>query len=104
MSFYLKPVFSRGLFVYSGWPILAPFFDKDPFLHGFCSFEKTKNVFFSRISEEKTMKISDYDFFILVIFLQKREIFSLSLCTFYFSMIFYKQKPTYLEFYRKSVS
>ena len=44
-------------------------------MHGFCSSEKAKKGH-SRISEGKMTKISDFVFFIWVIFLQKREIFA----------------------------
>ena len=49
-----------------------------PFLHDFRPFLGARKGQ-SRISEEKMTKISDFVFFIWVIFLQKREIFAIFL-------------------------
>ena len=59
-----------------GGPFLRPlFFARALFLHDFRRFLGAKKGH-SRISEEKMTKISDFVFFIWVIFLQKREIFA----------------------------
>ena len=60
---------------YSG-ESFPPIFCRSPFLHGFWSSKKKQKRGHSRISEEKKTKISDYVFFIWVIFLQRREIFA----------------------------
>ena len=78
---------------YSGGPVpgpfLQPFLQELFFLHDFRRFLGEKKGH-SRVSEEKMTKISDFVFFMWVIFLQKREIFAY-FCLYF--QIFYVFNP-----------
>ena len=91
------------LFIAYGRALFEPLFCRGPFLHCFCPSEKAKSAH-SRISAEKMKKISDYVFFILVIFLQRRETFAYFCLYFQIFYVFNKLNPTYQQFNQKSVS
>ena len=80
-------------------PFLAPIFCRAPFCTVSAPPNKQKK---GRL--RKVTKISDYVFFILVIFLQKTEIFAYFCFFFQIFYVFDKQNSTYLEFYQNSVS
>ena len=86
---------SKKYFTVGGGGLFCgPFFARALFLHDFRRFLGAKKGH-SRISEEKMTKISDFVFFIWVIFRQKRELFAYF--SFYFQIfyVFNKRNLTY---------